>query len=36
MVVHVGRSRVPPRLVLAGHYLAWLAASALVGWVLVG
>ena len=36
MVVHVGRKRVPPRLVLAGHYLAWLAASAVVLWLLAG
>ena len=36
MVVHVGKSRVPPRMVLAGHYAAWLAASAVVGWLLVG
>ena len=36
MVVHVGHNRVPPRLVLAGHYLAWLAASAVVLWVLAG
>ena len=36
MVVHVGRNRVPPRLVLAGHYLAWLAASAVVLWILAG
>ena len=36
MVVHVGGNRVPPRLVLAGHYLAWLAASAVVLWVLAG
>jgi fumarate reductase subunit C len=36
MVVHVGRNRVPPRLVLAGHYLAWLAASAVVLWMLAG
>ena len=36
MVVHVGRSRVPPRFVLAGHYAAWLAASALIGWLIAG
>ena len=36
MVVHVGRRRVPERVVLAGHYLAWAAASALVSWLLLG
>ena len=34
LVVHVGRRPVPARLVLAGHYVAWAAASALVAWVL--
>ena len=34
LVVHVGRRPVPAQLVLAGHYLAWAAASALVAWVL--
>ena len=34
LVVHVGRRPVPAQLVLAGHYLAWAAASALVVWVL--
>ena len=36
MVVHVGRTRVPGHLVLAGHYVAWVAASVLVGWLLLG
>jgi fumarate reductase subunit C len=35
MVVHVGRKRVPAHVVLAGHYVAWLAASVLVGWLLL-
>ena len=35
MVVRIGRKRVPARLVLAGHYAAWLAVSLLVGWLLV-
>lgn len=36
MVVRVGRSRVPGRVVLAGHYAAWFAASVVVGWLLLG
>jgi len=36
MVVHIGRRRVPEQMVLAGHYLAWAAASALVSWLLLG
>jgi succinate dehydrogenase subunit C len=35
MVIHVGRRRVPEHLVLAGHYVAWVVASALVIWVVV-
>jgi fumarate reductase subunit C len=35
MVVRVGRTRVPPHLVRAGHYAAWLAASAVIGWLLL-
>ncbi len=35
LVVRAGRKRVPPRLVLAGHYVAWIVASVLVGWVLL-
>ena len=31
MVVHVGRTRVPGRLVLTGHYVAWVAASPFIG-----
>jgi fumarate reductase subunit C len=34
MVVHVGGRRVPSRLVLLGHYAAWLAVSAVIGWML--
>ena len=36
LVVHVGRRRVPGHLVLVGHHAAWLAASAIVAWLLVG
>lgn len=36
MVMHVGRTRVPDRLVLLGHYAAWAAASAVVAWLLLG
>ena len=36
MVVHVGRTRVPGQLVLLGHYGAWVAASAVVVWLLTG
>ena len=36
LVLHIGRRRVPERLVLWGHYLAWAAASALVLWLLLG
>lgn len=36
MVVHVGRKRVPAHLVLAGHYVAWAAASVFVYWLLRG
>jgi fumarate reductase subunit C len=36
MVMHVGRTRVPDRLVLLGHYAAWAAASAVVAWLLIG
>ena len=35
LVVHVGRRPVPARLVLAGHYVAWAAASAFVAWILL-
>jgi fumarate reductase subunit C len=34
MVLHVGRRRVPGSLLLAGHYVAWVAASVVVYWVL--
>ena len=36
LVVRAGRRRVPPRLVLAGHYVAWLVVSVVVGWLLLG
>ena len=35
VIVHAGRKRVPPRLVLAGHYAAWIVASLLVAWLLL-
>ena len=35
LVVHLGGTRVPGRLVLIGHYAAWLGASAAVIWLLV-
>ena len=35
MVVHIGRNRVPPGLVLAGHYAAWAITSIVVAWMLV-
>jgi fumarate reductase subunit C len=36
LVVRLGGWRVPNVLVLLGHYAAWLGASALLGWVLLG
>jgi fumarate reductase subunit C len=36
LVVHVGRRRVPGRLVAASHYGAWAVASLVIGWVLLG
>jgi len=36
MVVHIGHERVPGFLVLAGHYVAWGAASVFVYWLLLG
>jgi fumarate reductase subunit C len=36
MVVKVGQHRVPGSLVLAGHYAGWVAASAVVCWLLLG
>jgi len=35
MVVHVGRERVPGRVILVGHYLGWAAASIFVYWLLL-
>ena len=34
LVVHLGHTRVPGRLVLIGHYAAWAVASAAVVWLL--
>ncbi len=36
LVLHLGRKRLPDAAVLAGHYAAWLVATALVVWYLVG
>jgi fumarate reductase subunit C len=36
MVVHLGRKRVPPQALLAGHYAGWAAASLVVLWLLMG
>jgi len=36
LVVHVGRTRVPGRLVMAAHYAAWALASVLIAWLIVG
>ena len=36
MVVHIGHERVPGFLVLAGHFVAWGAASVFVSWLLLG
>jgi fumarate reductase subunit C len=35
LVVHLGHTRVPGRLVLIGHYAAWAVASAVVIWLLL-
>jgi fumarate reductase subunit C len=36
MVLHVGGRRVPDVLITGSNYLAWVLASALVVWVLLG
>jgi len=36
LVLRLGGQRVPDQVVLAAHYLAWFAASALVAWLLIG
>ena len=36
MVVKVGQNTVPGSLMLAGHYAGWVAASAVVCWLLLG
>ncbi|MGH9382592.1 MAG: fumarate reductase subunit C [Thermoanaerobaculia bacterium] len=36
LVLKLGRRRLPDRVVLAAHYAAWIAASALVVWGLLG
>lgn len=35
LVLRLGGRRLPDRAVVAGHYLAWLLASALIAWLLV-
>lgn len=35
IVVRLGDRRVPPRAILAGHYLVWVVLSALVAWVVL-
>ncbi len=35
MAVRLGGRRVPPALVAAGHYAAWVAVSAVVAWVVL-
>jgi fumarate reductase subunit C len=35
MVVHVGHKRVPARLVLVAHYVAWVVASGVIAWLLL-
>ena len=35
MVVHAGKKRVPPVLIAASNYAAWLVASAFVAWLLL-
>jgi succinate dehydrogenase subunit C len=36
MVVHVGRKRLPPSLISASNYAAWVVATAFVLWLLLG
>ena len=36
MVVHMGGKRVPPSVISASNYAAWMVATALVIWLLVG
>ena len=36
MVVHIGRNRVPSRLILAGHFAGWAVVSAFFAWLLAG
>ncbi len=36
LVLRLRGKKVPDRLILAGHYLAWLAVTALIAWGLVG
>ncbi len=35
LVVRLGSRRVPDRVILAAHYLAWLSVSAVIGWGLL-
>jgi fumarate reductase subunit C len=36
LVVHIGKKRVPEQLIAASHYGAWLVASAIVLWLVMG
>jgi fumarate reductase subunit C len=36
LVVHVGRKRLPSKVVGGAHYLGWMVVSAVVAWVLLG
>jgi fumarate reductase subunit C len=36
LVVHIGKTRVPEKLIGVSHYAAWLVASAVVFWLLLG
>lgn len=36
LVLHIGRRRIPDAMVVVAHYAAWLIASALVAWLVLG
>jgi len=36
LAVHIRHRRVPEHMVLVGHYIAWVAASVLASWLLLG
>ncbi len=36
LVVHIGKTRVPEKLIGVSHYAAWLVASAVVFWLVMG